>query len=99
MKPLAPLALALSLAFSVAHADDAPNDPSQPMQVGMQLMQSNAHLLRNGDNVWVRVREGFQLTEVDSELVRRHETPVQRQARIPQAHARPQQTLSVSHHE
>ena len=73
MKPFAPLALALSLAFSVAHADDAPNDPSQPMQVGMQLMQSNAHLLRNGDNVWVRVREGFQLTEVDSELVRRHE--------------------------
>lgn len=73
MKPFAPLALALSLAFSVAHADEAPGDPSQPMQVGMQLMQSNAHLLRNGDNVWARVREGFQLTEVDSELVRRHE--------------------------
>ena len=73
MKRLAPLTLALSLAYSAAQAGTFSSYDDASLQVGQQLMQSNGLLLRNGDNVWKRIREGYQLTEVDSELVRRHE--------------------------
>ena len=73
MKRLAPLTLALSLAYSAAQAGTFSSYDDASLQVGQQLMQSNGLLLRNGDDVWKRIREGYQLTEVDSELVRRHE--------------------------
>ena len=66
MKRLAPLTLALSLAYSAAQAGTF-SSRRCPLQVGQQLMQSNGLLLRNGDDVWKRIREGYQLTEVDSE--------------------------------
>lgn len=72
MKSLAPLTLALSLAFSAAQAGTF-SESDASMQAGLQLMQNNGSLLRNGDDVWVRIREGFQLTEVNADLVRRHE--------------------------
>lgn len=37
------------------------------------MMLLNSTLLRNGDNVWERAREGFQLTEVNADIVRKQE--------------------------
>lgn len=37
------------------------------------MMLLNASLLRNGDNVWERVREGFELPEVNADIVNRQE--------------------------
>ncbi len=37
------------------------------------MMLLNSSLLRNGDNVWERAREGFQLTEVNADIVRKQE--------------------------
>ena len=57
---------------ATAYADNflAPDSASR---VAQYLTQQNNGTLRNGDNVWLRVRDGFQLGEVNSELVRRHE--------------------------
>ncbi|SCK20468.1 LysM peptidoglycan-binding domain-containing protein [Vogesella sp. LIG4] len=82
MKKLTPLALSVSLAFALApaHAASAPVSLSQPQRsvddglaAGLDMMLLNTSLLRNGDNVWQRVREGFQMSEVNPELVRLHE--------------------------
>ena len=61
-------------------------------------MQSNGLLLRNGDDVWKRIREGYQLTEVDSELVRRHERMYSAKPEYLKR-TDPWSALSVSHHE
>lgn len=71
MKKPIPLALALSLFGSLAATAHASSD--NPLGPGLSMMQQNNILLRNGDNVWQRVREGFQLQEVNSDIVRRHE--------------------------
>lgn len=80
MKRLTPLALTLSFAFSAAlpaHAETSAFGRSTGVDVslaaGLDMMLLNASLLRNGDNVWERLREGFQLPEVNPEIVRRHE--------------------------
>ncbi|MDC7691351.1 lytic transglycosylase [Vogesella indigofera] len=80
MKKFTPLALAVLLALPAAHATTSVTIPgwSTPgvddgLAAGLDMMLINTSLLRNGDNVWQRAREGFQLPEVNPELVRRHE--------------------------
>ncbi|AXK40721.1 lytic transglycosylase [Crenobacter cavernae] len=79
MKKLTPLALSLSLLFAVpaAEADSSAFSRSvgvdEGQAIGLDMMLLNSSLLRNGDNVWTRVREGFQMTEVNPGLVERHE--------------------------
>ncbi|MBI3145694.1 MAG: LysM peptidoglycan-binding domain-containing protein [Pseudogulbenkiania sp.] len=81
MKRITPLALALSFVFSAApqtHAEDSGAfrqsiGVDEGLATGLDMMLLNSSLLRNGDNVWQRVREGFQLEEVNADLVRRHE--------------------------
>jgi len=80
MKKFTPLALAVLLALPAAHASPSVTIPgwSTPgvddgLAAGLDMMLINTSLLRNGDNVWQRAREGFQLPEVNPELVRRHE--------------------------
>ena len=80
MKKFTPLALAVLLALPAAHATPSVTIPgwSTPgvddgLAAGLDMMLINTSLLRNGDNVWQRAREGFQLPEVNPELVRRHE--------------------------
>lgn len=80
MKKFTPLALAVLLALPAAHATNSVTIPgwSTPgvddgLAAGLDMMLINTSLLRNGDNVWQRAREGFQLPEVNPELVRRHE--------------------------
>nr|WP_294864172.1 LysM peptidoglycan-binding domain-containing protein [uncultured Pseudogulbenkiania sp.] len=81
MKRITPLALSLSFVFSAAplvHAEDSGAfrqsiGVDEGLATGLDMMLLNSSLLRNGDNVWQRVREGFQLDEVNAELVRRHE--------------------------
>ncbi len=75
-----PLALSLSLIFSLAvpgsfagAATTQINDVDESMAAGLDMMLQNSSLLRNGDNVWQRVREGFQLPEVNSAIVRKQE--------------------------
>jgi membrane-bound lytic murein transglycosylase D len=43
------------------------------LAAGLDMMLLNTSPLRNGDSVWTRAREGFQMAEVNAELVRRHE--------------------------
>jgi membrane-bound lytic murein transglycosylase D len=83
MKRFKPLALSLSLLFAsipAAHAaaeafsvapTNAGNDAG--LAAGLDMMQQNASLLRNGDNVWERIRQGFQMAEVNPELVKKQE--------------------------
>ena len=80
MKRITPLALSLSFAFSVsslAHADSGAFRQSvgvdEAQAAGLDMMLLNSSLLRNGDNVWERAREGFQLPEVNADIVRRQE--------------------------
>ena len=81
MKRITPLALSLSFVFSavpLAHAEDSGAfrqsiGVDEGLATGLDMMLLNSSLLRNGDNVWQRVREGFQLDEVNADLVRRHE--------------------------
>ena len=80
MKRITPLALSLSFAFSVsslAHAESATFRQSvgvdEAQAAGLDMMLLNSSLLRNGDNVWERAREGFQLTEVNADIVRKQE--------------------------
>ncbi len=83
MKKLTPLALSVTLALSLpmlAHANNAAPPASYPagsvddgLSAGLDMMLLNTSPLRNGDSVWTRAREGFQMTEVNAELVRRHE--------------------------
>ncbi|PXX44706.1 membrane-bound lytic murein transglycosylase D [Aquitalea magnusonii] len=80
MKRITPLALSLSFAFSVsslAHADSGAFRQSvgvdEAQAAGLDMMLLNSSLLRNGDNVWERAREGFQLTEVNADIVRKQE--------------------------
>ncbi|WP_206208607.1 LysM peptidoglycan-binding domain-containing protein [Vogesella mureinivorans] len=83
MKKLTPLALSVTLALSLpmlAHANNAAPLASYPassvddgLSAGLDMMLQNTSPLRNGDSVWTRAREGFQMTEVNPELVRRHE--------------------------
>ncbi|WP_232503528.1 LysM peptidoglycan-binding domain-containing protein [Pseudogulbenkiania sp. NH8B] len=71
----------MSFVFSAAplvHAEDSGAfrqsiGVDEGLATGLDMMLLNSSLLRNGDNVWQRVREGFQLDEVNAELVRRHE--------------------------
>jgi len=83
MKKLTPLALSVSLAFALAPAHAATENTSQSptqrsvddgLSAGLDMMLLNSSLLRNGDNVWQRIREGFQMAEVNPELVRQHES-------------------------
>lgn len=80
MKRFTPLALSLSFAFSIsslAHADSSPFRQSvgvdEAQAAGLDMMLLNSSLLRNGDNVWERAREGFQLQEVNADIVRKQE--------------------------
>ena len=83
MKKLTPLALSVTLALSLpmlAHANSAMPVYNYPagnvddgLSAGLDMMLLNTSPLRNGDSVWTRAREGFQMTEVNPELVRRHE--------------------------
>jgi len=83
MKKLTPLALSVSLALSlpaIAQAQDASPFSRQAtstvddgLSAGFDMMLLNTAVLRNGDSVWTRAREGFQMSEVNPELVRRHE--------------------------
>ena len=80
MKRITPLALSLSFAFflpSLAHADSGAFRQSvgvdEAQAAGLDMMLLNSSLLRNGDNVWERAREGFQLTEVNADIVRKQE--------------------------
>lgn len=77
MKRFTPLALAVSLALpfaSLALAGPAPSSGvDEAMAAGLDMMLLNSSLLRNGDDVWKRVREGFQLDEVNVDTVRRQE--------------------------
>ncbi|MEQ6291827.1 LysM peptidoglycan-binding domain-containing protein [Vogesella sp. GCM10023246] len=82
MKKLTPLALSVFLAFvlSPAHANSSNvslNPPQRSVDdglaAGLDMMLLNSSLLRNGDSVWQRAREGFQMGEVNPELVRQHE--------------------------
>jgi membrane-bound lytic murein transglycosylase D len=80
MKRITPLALSLSFAFSVsslAHADSGAFRQSvgvdEAQAAGLDMMLLNSTLLRNGDNVWERAREGFQLSEVNADIVRKQE--------------------------
>ncbi|MEN2428149.1 lytic transglycosylase [Chromobacterium vaccinii] len=77
MKRFTPLALAVSLALpfaSLALAGPAPSSGvDEAMAAGLDMMLLNSSLLRNGDDVWKRVREGFQLDEVNADTVRRQE--------------------------
>jgi membrane-bound lytic murein transglycosylase D len=77
MKRFKPLALALSLlavTVPVARAADGAisrfASVDQGLAAGLDMMLLNTSLLRNGDNVWERLREGFQMQEVNSELVK-----------------------------
>ncbi|WP_232219834.1 LysM peptidoglycan-binding domain-containing protein [Pseudogulbenkiania sp. MAI-1] len=71
----------MSFAFSavpLVHAEDSGAfrqsiGVDEGLATGLDMMLLNSSLLRNGDNVWQRVREGFQLDEVNADLVRRHE--------------------------
>ena len=83
MKKLTPLALSVSLAFALVPAHAATENTSQSptqrsvddgLSAGLDMMLLNSSLLRNGDNVWQRIREGFQMAEVNPELVRQHES-------------------------
>jgi len=79
MKRFKPLALSLSLlclyqVTAPAQASTAdPRGVDVGLSSGLDMMLLNSSLLRNGDNVWERAREGFQMTEVNSELIRRQE--------------------------
>lgn len=80
MKRITPLALSLSFAFSLpslAHADSGAFRQSvgvdEAQAAGLDMMLLNSSLLRNGDNVWERAREGFQLAEVNADIVRKQE--------------------------
>jgi len=83
MKRIKPLALSLSLLFASVPAAHAATEavPAAPLNLGaddglaagLDMMQQNASLLRIGDSLWVRIRQGFQMTEVNPELVRRQE--------------------------
>ena len=79
MNRFTPLALSLSFAFlfaSAAHADGAFRQSvgvDEGLAAGLDMMLLNSSLLRNGDNVWERAREGFQLQEVNADIVRRQE--------------------------
>jgi membrane-bound lytic murein transglycosylase D len=80
MQRFKPLAFSLTLFFASAPAVYAATNlssltsgMSQGLAAGMDMMLQNSSLLRNGDNVWERIREGFQMTEVNSDLVRRQE--------------------------
>jgi len=79
MKRLKPLALSLSLLclYHVPASAQTSTAVSGGVDVGLSsgldMMLLNSSLLRNGDNVWERAREGFQMTEVNSELVRKQE--------------------------
>ncbi|RBH51734.1 peptidoglycan N-acetylmuramoylhydrolase, partial [Pseudomonas sp. MWU13-2860] len=80
MNRFTPLALSLSFAVvfaSAAHAENGAFRQSvgvdEGLAAGLDMMLLNSSLLRNGDNVWERAREGFQLPEVNADIVRRQE--------------------------
>lgn len=80
MNRFKPLALSLSLFFAAVPGVKAGTDVSalrngvnEGLAAGLDMMLQNSSLLRNGDNVWERVRQGFQMGEVNPELVRRQE--------------------------
>jgi membrane-bound lytic murein transglycosylase D len=80
MNRFKPLALSLSLLFAAAPSVQAGTNVSalatgvnEGLAAGLDMMLQNSSLLRTGDNVWERVRQGFQMGEVNPELVRRQE--------------------------
>lgn len=80
MNRFKPLALSLSLLFAAVPGVYAGTSVSalatgvnEGLAAGLDMMLQNSSLLRNGDNVWERVRQGFQMGEVNPELVRRQE--------------------------
>lgn len=76
MIKLRPIALSFSLlALSPLMALAQTNTPYIPTtgDPGKAMMSINASLLRNGDNIWQRIREGTQMSEVNPEIVRKHE--------------------------
>ncbi|QEL54381.1 LysM peptidoglycan-binding domain-containing protein [Chromobacterium paludis] len=80
MKRFIPLALSVSIALLFAspamadgNAQPSPSPVDEALAAGLDMMLQNSSLLRNGDDVWKRVREGFQLDEVNADVVRRQE--------------------------
>lgn len=77
MLKITPLVVALLFAFPALSHAAASGTSSQGVDdglaAGLDMMLINTSMMRNGDDVWQRAREGFQLAEVNPELVRRHE--------------------------
>lgn len=73
MKRLSPLALAACFVLPAAASAQDLSATTSPRDTAAYFMGLNASLLRNGDNVWQRAREGFQLPDTDADIVRRHE--------------------------
>lgn len=80
--PKSALAIAGLSLFSLSHAQ---NHFHTPNQIGMAMMQLNAKPLdippaanvfiqSSGGSVWNKLRSNFRMSEVNSELVRRHES-------------------------
>ena len=76
MKRIKPLTLALSFACIATPIAWAGQDTGQTaatgdigLAAGLGMMLQNIAPLRNGENVWERLREGFQMPDVSSELV------------------------------
>ncbi|UTH74853.1 LysM peptidoglycan-binding domain-containing protein [Chromobacterium sp. IIBBL 290-4] len=64
----------LSASTAIAAANPAPaQSVDEGLAAGLDMMLQNSSLLRNGDDVWKRVREGFQMDEVSADTVRRQE--------------------------
>ncbi|WP_231137345.1 lytic transglycosylase [Chromobacterium paludis] len=62
-----------SPAMADGNAQPSPSPVDEALAAGLDMMLQNSSLLRNGDDVWKRVREGFQLDEVNADVVRRQE--------------------------
>lgn len=64
--------------FTLSHAwadysMSTPRFSSESANIATFLSQMNAKTLRNGENVWLRIKDGFQLNEVNASLVTAHE--------------------------
>ncbi|WP_233201293.1 LysM peptidoglycan-binding domain-containing protein [Chromobacterium alticapitis] len=68
---LALLFASSAMAGENAQPSAAPVD--EALAAGLDMMLQNSSLLRNGDDVWKRVREGFQLDMVNADVVKRQE--------------------------
>ena len=71
-------------------------------QVGLAIMRLNSSILDQAPkqyfqsgSLWGALRQDFRMSEVNPELVRRHEKQIHRKPRLFRQNYRPQQTLYV----